>query len=151
MKKLLVAVLVFTMPQGLWAQNNQTDWHDLSQLQSGELIRVVDSSHKKHSGAFSSFSDESIILRAKIGEETIPRENILEIKRSKRSHRLRNVVVTGLAGAGVGAAIAYGGSGKCPCIGRAAVTGVTAVLGLAGGVAIGAFIPSHQTIYRAPL
>ena len=86
MKKLLVTVLVFTMPPGLWAQNNQTDWQQLSQLQSGERIRVVDSSHKKHSGAFSSFSDQSIILRAETGEETIPRENILAITHSKRSH-----------------------------------------------------------------
>ena len=155
MKKLLVTVLVFTMPPGLWAQNNQTDWQQLSQLASGERIRVVDSGHKKHSGAFSSFSDQSINLRAETGEETIPRENILEISHSKRSHRLRNVAVSGLAGAGVGAAIGATGTGACHVPGwcgptRGEVTPITATLGFLGGLAVGAFIPSHQTIYRAP-
>ena len=154
MKKLLVTVLVLTMPQGLWAQNTQTDWHELSQLPSGERIRVVDSSHKKHSGAFSSFSDQSIILRGQTGEETIPRENILRISRSKRSYRLRNVVVSGLAGAGVGAAIGYGTHSKCQnCIGWAPTKGQSAAIGAAlgflGSLAVGAIIPSRQTIYRA--
>jgi len=91
MQTLLVAVRFFTMPQVLWAQNDQTDWVELSPLQSGERIRALDSGHKKHTGLMSSFSEQSIILSAKTGEGTIPRENIIEISRSKRSHRVRNV------------------------------------------------------------
>jgi len=150
MKKLLVTVLVFTMPPGLWAQNNQTDWQQLSQLQSGERIRVVDSSHKKHSGAFSSFSDQSIILRAETGEETIPRENILAITHSKRSHRLRNVAVSGLVGAGVGTAVGYGGRPDWCWCKTQQYTRVTAALGFLADLALGALIPTDQTIYRAP-
>jgi len=149
MKKLLTAVLVLTMPHVLWAQNNQTDWQQLGQLQSGEGIRVVDSSHKKHSGVFSSFSDQSIILHAETGEETIPRESILRVSRSKRSHRLRSVVVSGLAGAGVGAAIGYGAASGLGAGTKGQKAGVVAAMGFLGGLAVGAFIPSHQTIYRA--
>jgi len=165
MKKLLAAVLVFTMPQGLWAQNKQTDWRELSRLRLGERIRVVDSSHKKHSGVFSSFSDQSVVLRGESGEETIPRENIVAISHSKRSYRLRNVVVSGFAGAGIGAAIGYAGSAcndsRSPsrglgsvggCLGptRGAVAAAGAALGFLGGLVVGSAIPSHQTIYRVP-
>jgi len=153
MKKLVVAMLVFIMPQGLWAGSDLTDWHEIGQLRPGEGIRLVDANHKKHFGAFSSFSNESVVLRAETGTEMIARENILEISRSKRSHRVRNVVVSGLVGAGVGAAIT-GGASRCQnfCVGpgRGLVVGIGAALGLLGGVAVGSFIPSHQTIYRAP-
>jgi len=149
MKTLLVAMLVLAMPLALWAQNNQSDWQQLSQLQSGEKISVVDSSHKKHSGAFSSFSDQFIIVRANTGDETIPRRDIREIKRSKRSHRLRRAA-SGLAGSGVGAAIGYGvaSTKDCWCT-KGESAGIGAVLGFFGGLAVGDVIPSHQTIYRA--
>ena len=155
MKKLLAAVLVLTIPQGLWAQNKPTDWREISQLLPGERIRVVDSSHKKHSGVFRSFSDQSIILRAETGEETIPREGILRISRSKPYHRRAIVAVSGFVGAGVGAAIFYGGSachvpGWCFPPTRGQMAGIGAALGFLVGLAAGSVIPSHQTIYRAP-
>ena len=74
-------------------------------MQKMYFARIGSSWVKLQSGVFSAFSHRSIILPAETGEETIPREKILRISRSKRSHRLRNVVVSGRAGAGVGAAI----------------------------------------------
>jgi thiamine pyrophosphate-dependent acetolactate synthase large subunit-like protein len=150
MQKHLAAVLVFAMLPVLWAQNSQMDWQSLSQLQSGQKIQLIDANHQKHSGAFSSFTDQAIVLHERGGDQTIQRANVLRVKLQRRSHRLRNVIVAGALGAGVGAGIGYVATPS----GKIAFTqgdgaGLGAALGFVGGAVVGAVVPSHKTIYRS--
>ena len=149
MQKHLAAVLVLAVLPVSWAQNNQTGWQSLSQLQSGQKIQLIDANHQKHSGAFSS-TDQAIVLYERGGDQTIQRANVLRVNLQGRSHRLRNVIVAGALGAGVGAGIGYGAtpSGKIAFT-KSAGAGVGAALGFVGGAVVGTFVPGHKTIYRS--
>jgi hypothetical protein len=150
MQKHLAAVLVFAMLPVSWAQNNQTDWQTLSQLQSGQKIQLIDANHQKHSGAFSSFTDQAIVLHERGGNQTIERANVLRVKVQGRSHRLRNVIVAAALGAGVGAGIGYGTSKNGIGFSKGDAARLGAAVGFVGGAVVGAFVPSrHKTIYRS--
>jgi len=151
MRKHLVAALVFAMLPVSWAQNNQTDWQSLSQLQSGQKTQLIDANHQKHSGAFSSFTDQAIVLHERGGDQTIQRQNVLRVNVQGRSHRLRNVLVAAALGAGVGAGIGYGASKNGIGFSKGDGAGLGAAVGFVGGAVVGAFVPSHshKTIYRS--
>ena len=152
MQKHLAAVLVFVVLPVSWAQNNQADWQSLSQLRSGQKIQLIDASHQKHSGAFSSFTDQAIVLHERGGDRTIQRPNVLRVNVQGRSHRLRNVLFAAALGVGVGAGIGYGAtpSGKWVFT-KGDGAGLGAAVGFVGGAVVGAFVPSHshKTIYRS--
>ncbi|MBV9180814.1 MAG: hypothetical protein JO356_05830 [Acidobacteria bacterium] len=163
MKTLLTAMLIFAIAEGLWAQSDHTEWNSLSQLAPGEQIRLIDRHHNKHSGSFSSFTNESIVVHARIGDDVIARDNVLQISRSRRWRRLHTVVVAGGLGAGVGAIIGYASNSGCTtrpqggfgsnCVGyvlsKGQSAGLGAALGFLAGAAAGAVVPVRQTIYRA--
>ena len=87
----------------------------------------------------------------------IPKESVARVTVLDKSHRLRNSLILGVAGAGAGAGIAAvatrcsttSGAFNFCGIGNGAVVAISAVVGLAGGAGVGAAIPSHPTIYRA--
>ncbi len=70
-----------------------------------------------------------------------------------KSHRLRNALIFGAVGGAAGAGIAAAASqchpGEFMCF-TGIPTGIFGVSGFLGGAAIGAFVPSHPTIYRVP-
>ena len=150
MQKHLAVVLMFVMLPVSWAQNKKTDWQSLSQLQSGQKIQLIDANHQKHSGAFSSFTDQAIVLHEGGGDQTIQRANVLRVDVQGRSHRLRNVIVAAALGAGVGAGIGYGSSKNGIGFSKGDGAGLGAAVGFVGGAVVGAFVPSrHKTIYRS--
>ncbi|MGH6869857.1 MAG: hypothetical protein ACREDA_13505 [Methylocella sp.] len=152
MRKLFAIMIVLAMPFVLRAQNNHADWNNLSVLQAGQKIQVTDASHKKHSGTFSSFSDQSIVFHESNGEQTIPRASVLRVNASG-GHHVRHALIGMAIGAGAGAGIGAAGggcsSGNCIGISRGGVAGIGAVVGALIGAIIGGVIPSHKTIYRA--
>jgi hypothetical protein len=98
-------------------------------------------------------------LREGESDVAIPRQNVLRVTLLDKSHRLRNAFIYGAVGAGTGAGISAAAT-RCPTptgfslcgVGRGAIIGGSAVVGLLGGGGIGAAIPSHPTISpRAPL
>lgn len=156
MARLSLAVLcVLMVPSALWAGGKASSkWENLNSLRAGEKIQVLDAAGKKHSGSFSSVTSAAIVLHGKSGDETIQRDTVLRV--SAGGHRKRNILIGAAVGAGaLAAAGAAGTSGSCSsfCIGkvtRGDVTAAAAGLGAVAGAVIGAVLPTHKTIYRAP-
>jgi len=156
MQKILFLISVVGVACVSWAQSDQASWANLSALQPGQKIQIVDMNSKKHSGTFVNVSDSVISYQDAVGEQTIQRPEIRSVKLMANKHRLRNVVILGAVGAGVGAGIGTAAFHSCSaqsfCIqplGRGAIAGIGAVVGLAGGAVVGAVLPSHKVLYRA--
>jgi hypothetical protein len=154
MRKLLLVVCVLGVPCAGLAQMNQTAWTSLNTLRPGQKIQVVDVSSKKHSGVFESVSDSAIVFSEKTGEQSVQKQDVRAVKLMENKHRLRNTLIVGAAGAGVGAAIGAatykGCSSPSFCLdigGRALPAGIGAVIGGVGGVVVGVLLPSRETVY----
>ena len=151
-RALFVACLLLT-PCVSRAQKTAASWDALNALRSGEKIEVVETSLKKHTGTFAAVSEESLTLREGAAEQSIRKEDVMRVTSLAKSHRLRNALIFGAVGAGAGAGI---GAAALPCHRGdfVCVTGAAAAIfgvsGFLGGAAIGAFVPSHPTIYRIP-
>jgi hypothetical protein len=135
------------------AQKTSASWDGLNALRAGEKVEVVETSLKKYTGTFTAVSEESLTLREGAAEQSIRKEDVMRVTSLAKSRRLRNALIFAAVGAGAGAGI---GAAAFPCHGGylpCATGAVAAVLGLSGfvgGAAIGAFVPSHPTIYRIP-
>ena len=155
MRKISVLLFVLGLSCAAFAQTDLASWSDLSSLQPGQRIQVVEMTSKKHSGTFVSVSDTAISYRETNGRQSIPKQEVLSVKLMEHKHRLRNTLIVAGVGAGVGAGI--GAALHKPCsspsfcldIGGAALpAGVGAVLGGVGGAVVGILLPSHSTIYQ---
>jgi hypothetical protein len=150
MRKLWIVVCVLAMPCMAFGQGNKSAWENLSALQAGHKIEVVEMNSKKVSGAFVNVTDAGISLQGQGGEETISRQDVRGVKLMENKHRLRNTLIGAAIGAGAGAGIgaeAGKGSGGFDFAAQGAW-----IVGAAGGVVgaiVGALWPSRQTIYRA--
>jgi hypothetical protein len=136
-----------------FGQGNKSAWENLSALQAGHKVQVVEMNSKKVSGAFVNVTDAGISLQGPGGEQTISRQEVRSVKLMENKHRLRNTLIGAAIGAGVGAGIGAGVKGQVGPIltspDRYKGAGVGAVIGVVPGAIIGALLPSHQTIYRA--
>ena len=155
MRKIFLLLFVLGLSCAAFAQTDLASWSDLSGLRAGQRIQVADTSAKKHSGNFVSFSDTAISYRETNGQQSIPKQEVLSVKLTEHKHRLRNtLIVTGVGagvGAGLGAALHKGCSSQSFCLdigGAALPAGIGAVLGGVGGAVVGFLLPSHSTIYR---
>lgn len=158
MRQLALLAMFLGMPVLSLAQTNEDSWDALNTLRAGQRIEVFETNLKNHKGIFSAVTGEAIQLREGGGgsDVAIPRQNVLRVTLLEKSHRLRNAFIYGGVGAGAGAGISAAAT-RCPppngfslCgIGRGAIIGGSAVVGLLAGGGIGAAIPSHPTIYRA--
>jgi hypothetical protein len=156
MRKFSIVALLLGVPLVSRAQTAHNSWAALNALHVGQKIEVVETNLKKHSGAFSTVTDEAIQLREGGADVAIDRENVMRVTLLEKSHRLRNALIFGAVGAGAGAGIgeaatrcssSSGGLNLCG-LGRGAAVAGGAVIGLGAGAGIGAAIPSHPTIYR---
>src|SRR6266567_946174 len=153
MRSAVLVCFLILVPCSLHAQDKKSDWKALYGLRSGEKVELVETNMKKHVGAFSTVTDETIQMREGLNDIGIPKENVARVTVLDKSHRLRNAFLFGAAGAGAGAATSRcSNSTDTFCgIGRGIAVGLGGLVGLAGGAGIGAAIPSHPTIYRAEL
>jgi len=154
MRKLLFVAFILGLPLISFAQSTSSSWATLNSLQSGQRIQIIDTNSKTHSGLFTSVSETSISYTDSGGQKTIPHQDVRSVKLTQNKHRLRNALLAGTAGAGVGAAIGAATHKSCSsqsfCLdigGRALPAGIGAVIGGIGGAAVGALLPSHSTIY----
>lgn len=147
----MACVLLLTSATWGGTGKDSSQWENLSTLQGGAKIQVIDTTHKKHSGTLSSVTSSAIMLHEKTRDETIQRENVLRV--SGRSHRTRNALIGAAIGAAAGAATGAA-SDQCTsgCFGvtQARSTAALAGFGAIVGAVVGAIIPAHKTIYRAP-
>lgn len=161
MRLTIIALCVLGMPCLSSAQVDKSAWANLSALQAGQKIQVVESNlSKKDSGTFVNATDAAITLEEKSGQQTIQPRDVRIVRLMKNEHRLRNTFIGAGIGAGVGAGLgaATGGPCKAPqgsfpstCLfsltrGQQAV--VFAAPGLVIGAAVGALWPTHEVIYR---
>jgi len=163
MRKLLFLICVLGLPCALWARTDQASWANLSVLEAGQKIQLVDTNAKKHSGTFVHVTDTAISYQETEGEQTIQKQDLRSVKVMENKHRVRNTLIGmglgGAVGAGVGAGIGAATFHPCSsqsfCIqpaGKGGQTGIAAAFGFAGGAVVGAVVgalsPSHSTIYR---
>jgi hypothetical protein len=154
MRKILSLVCFLGLPCVSLAQHNQASWANLSVLHSGQKIQIIDTASKKHSGTFTGISESAISYTENASEKSIPKQDVHSVRLMENKHRLRNTLIVGAAGAGVGAGIGAATHKSCNsqsfCIdpgGAALPAGIGAVIGGIGGATIGALLPSHSTIY----
>jgi hypothetical protein len=155
MRTVLFLICILGIPSISLAQINQASWANLRGLRAGQKIQVVERDSKKHSGTFMNVSDAAISYEGIAGEQTIQNQEVQSVKLMENRHRLRNTLLWGGVSAGVGAGIGAATFRPCStpsfCLqvgGRALPAGIGAVIGLVGGAATGALLPSHSTIYR---
>jgi outer membrane lipoprotein SlyB len=161
MRKILFLICVLAITCASWAQVDQTSWTNLSTLHAGERIQVIEMNSKKHSGTFVSFSETAIAYQDNAGGQTIPKQNVRRVKLMENKHHLRNALIGGAVGAGAGAGIGAGVFHGCTpnppssqfpnCVGASVSRGegaaILAPVGFLAGGLVGAFLPSHHTIY----
>src|SRR5215472_9984651 len=157
MRSAAMVCLLILIPCSLRAQDKKGDWKASYGLHSGEKIELMETGIKKHIGTLSTVSEEAIQMHEGSNDIGIPKENVARVTVLDKSHRLRNSLIFGAVGAGTGAGIAAAAT-RCSSsnntfnlcgLGRGAGIGIGAAVGLVGGAAVGAAIPSHPTIYRA--
>lgn len=155
MRKLAVTLMLLGTPILAHAQTPKNSWAALDTLHAGQRIEIIETNLKRHSGTFSTVTDEAIQLREGGSDVGIKKEDVMRVTLLDKSHRLRNAFLFAGVGAGTGAGIGAAAS-RCSSstgfnfcgLGRSVAIGFGAVLGLAGGAGVGAAIPSHPTIYR---
>ena len=145
-------------PDRLWAAqpqsppSDESDWGNLRQLRVGDKVEVVRYNLSKHKGKMLAWTEESISLRLKNQEVTIPREEVYRVTWLSKSERGRNALIGLVVGAVVGAVLGATIRGDLGADDpTAAATAVAASLTFGGvGAGVGAAFPSYPTIYRAP-
>jgi hypothetical protein len=155
MRQIWFLICVLGVACAASAQTDQASWANLSSLQSGQKVQIVDMHSKKYSGSFMNVSDTAISYQETGSTQTMQRQDVRSVKLMENKHRLRNTLIGGGVGAGAGAVI--GAASVHPCstsdflcfqpIGRGAIAGIGAVVGFAGGAVVGALLPSHKMIY----
>jgi hypothetical protein len=128
------------------AQSIQGSWQNLSGLQAGQKIEVLEANSKKVSGHFLSVSEAGITLQEGAGSQMVEKQDVLRVRLMKNKHRLRNTLIGAGIGAGTGAVI--GGAWNNGFFPRGLAAGVLATVFLVPGAVVGVLVPSNETIYR---
>jgi hypothetical protein len=155
MTRLILGILfVLLASVGALAQDPTHSWDNLKQLQAGQKIEVVDMNLKSVKGTFTSFSGEAISLQTKQDQVTVARADVLRVSDREHSKRLRNALLGGAIGAGIGLAAEEVGTRRAQPIsayrGEYRAIGLILVpIGAGAGAGLGAACPSFRTIYRA--
>jgi hypothetical protein len=145
MRKIWFLILVLTATCISWAQSGSSSWQNLSTLQAGQKIQVLEKNGRQVSGTFLNVSEAAISVQDQAGSQAIERQDVLRVK-LKNKHRLRNTFIGAGVGAGAGAVI--GGAWNNGFIGRGVAAAVMAGIVLVPGAAVGALVPDHSTIYK---
>jgi hypothetical protein len=149
----VILALMLEIPVPLAAQTQKGSWSDLNGLKSGQGVEVIDSRMKRHAGDFISVTDELLTLREGGSDVSIKRQDIARVSTSSGPKRGEHAVIGLLAGAAIGAGIGAASGSNHGFLGGSS-RGIAALVGLAiggpSGALVGAVIPAHTTVYRAP-
>ena len=113
LRNLGILLCIVGMPSFLSARGNQAGWENLSTLQPGQKIEVIEVNSNSESGRFSSVTDASITLQKKSGQQTIQKRDVKIVRLMKNKHRLRNTFIGAGVGAGLGAGIGVASYRPC--------------------------------------
>jgi len=124
----------------------QTDnWILLRGIYPGQDTHVHTLDGRLLTGGFISTTDDNIVIRQRMGDETFAKSQIKKVSVRKLSKRGRNSLV----GAGIGA-LAMGGLAAAVTKGDGTVTAAAALAYGIIGAGIGALFAGYDTLYRAP-
>jgi small nuclear ribonucleoprotein (snRNP)-like protein len=152
-------IVMLAMPVGARSgeEAHNNDWSVLSVLQPGEKLFVKMKDDKKVKGILKSVSDEMLVLSHNNQDESIDREDILEIRLGHGRSLKKSILIGALVGTGSGAV--FGGIVTATddpewisittSDGIAIGAVVGAVLGTAVGAVIGLFRRQGDLIYKA--
>ena len=155
MRTLSILLCVLAVSSTSPVHGQQGSWENLNTLKPGQGIQVREMKSGKVTGTFVNVTDAAISVQVGTGPQTVQKEDVRSVKRMKSKHRLRNTLILAGVGAGIGAGIGAAAHHSCPssqtfCFdigGRSLPAGIGAVAGFLGGAAIGAVLPTHETIY----
>jgi hypothetical protein len=147
----LVCVFVLLMPAFAMPESPQGSWNNLSQLTSGQKVRIVLNGAKAYMGEFRSVNESGIVVRGAAGEQVFDRQNVRRVSTKGISHRGRNALIGAAVAGGIGAV----GGGACdyreviPCGGSGAA--MIGAVSAGWGALVGALIPTGRwhDVYRA--
>jgi hypothetical protein len=149
----VILILFLGAPAAFADQIQEGSWPNLNHLQTGQGIEVIESSLKRHAGAFVTLSDESLTLKENGSDVSIKRENVARVSTSSGPRRGEHAVIGLVVGAAIGAGIGAASGSSTGFLGKSS-RGIAALVGLAigapSGAAVGAVLPAHTTIYRVP-
>jgi hypothetical protein len=146
-RKLAFLICVLGMPCVSWAQSNPASWENLSTLQPGEKIQILEENSTKVSGTFLNVSDAAIWLQEKARQEMVQKPDVRSVTLRKNEHRLRNTLLGAAIGVGAGSAIGAA-TYQHQFLGRGFQAFGGAMVGVIPGTVVGAVWPSHKTMYR---
>ena len=86
-RRCLVLVFVLGLPGTLCAQKQQGSWSDLRGLRVGQGIVVIESSMKRHDGAFISITDDVLTLQEKGSDVSVKREAVVRVSTASGARR----------------------------------------------------------------
>lgn len=122
---------------------------------TGDEIQVRELNSTKFTRTFLNVSDGAVSLQARGAPQSIQKQDVESVTPMKNRHRLRNTPILAGVGAGVGVGIGEATHKGCSstqtfCLdfgGGSIAAGIGGVVGLLGGTAAGALLPSHETVY----
>ena len=129
-------------------------WNDVSALTPGTEVRVFSGS-KAVSGRIDHVTDAVLVLSARKMLSSFNRTDISTVSVRKSGHRVRNVLIGGAAGLGIGliAGLATKAkSNQLQIVSNTAVVGATTGAGALAGILVGALIPTGgwREVYKSP-
>ena len=144
--RILAIFTLLACAASLWAQS----WDGLSSLNPGERVTVLEKSGREHKGVFRSVSTQAISIEERSSQVAIERARVRRVQAGSHAHRVRNLLI----GAGIGLAIGLTVDQTLGTFfrneGHDSGRAVTYIAPIAVFGAIGAALPGHRTVYRAP-
>jgi hypothetical protein len=141
-----LAVVVLLSLAATSAAQNRDDWQSLSQLKTGDKVRISLKSEKSFTAPFQNWTPEQVTA----GTVSAKKEEVRKVERYRQGawSRGRTAGVGALVGFGGGFAIgaAAGGchQGDIFCLPRGLTGAVLGVLWAAVGAGVGALLPHHN-------
>jgi hypothetical protein len=130
------------------AQKKAGDWNTVKAISTGTDVRVTTGS-RTASGKIDRVTDDTLTMTSGKGSEMFSRQDVARVSVGKKGHRRRNALI-GLGigtGAGTGIGLGIGHANDCGtgwfCGLNTGIGGALGgAIGLVGGTAIGALIPT---------
>lgn len=138
------------LPASLPAQSRD-EWTVLQNRPAGEPLSVTDRNARITKGLFRTWRAEDLAIDVRGAETRFLKEDVTRVQSRTQARRLRNAIIGGVAGLGVGLVLYYTVGTYLRNEGQEeAIQSLLVIAPIAGGVGLGAAVPSYPTIYRAP-
>jgi len=125
------------------------DWDTIERLPIDQKIEVTTRDRSRTHAALGSATSETLVVREKSGERSIPRVQIREVRIADPAHRVRNGVIWTAVGAAAGAAIGFAICVYCSNEGHG-FKFVGPGIGIGAGLGALGFLPTpYRTVYKS--